>query len=113
MAVDKELYERYKAAKAQGQNITLAELKAQLEQERAGGYSASSYEEPAETISIVQNNYSSSTYTTTQTMPAQEPPKILTPTITYQTPIQEPEPVNNNSLKRYALIGYPLGHSLS
>ena len=34
MAIDKELYERYKKMKAEGVNITLAELKAQIEEER-------------------------------------------------------------------------------
>lgn len=112
MAVDKELYERYKAMKAQGQNITLAELKAQLEQERSISTNIQQ-KEPVQAVTSFGNSYNS-TITTEQPQPIQQQtPKILTPTITYQTPVQEPEHIQNNELKKFALIGYPLGHSLS
>ena len=106
MAIDKELYERYKQMKAQGQNITLAELKAQ--QERSAAI-ISANEEPTQTVTSWNN-----TFTSAVQNQLQETPKILTSTITYQSPIQEPEqPIQDNGPKKFALIGYPLGHSLS
>lgn len=81
MAIDKELYERYKKMKAEGANITLAELKAQIEEERNALSSA-----PVQT-----------TCQTTPTTPAyyNEQP-VQSPVNTYSS-TQQQEPITPSS----------------
>ena len=106
MAVNKELYERYKQMKAAGENITLAELKEQLEKERSSQNN---------TPVTPYNRYQQSqtpliNQPQRQTTPITQQPQIIQPVYKEQkqeifTPI--------NEVKKFALIGYPLGHSLS
>lgn len=179
MAVSKELLARYKEMKAKGINVTLSELKAQMEEEanattseiinetyeqsspiepesKYSSSSATSYTDnhletkPEEAENSWTTTYSNSySYTATQ----QETPKEeqqTTPSTWTQTPfstssyynnseqtiapneqsqtieqpqiqnIQQVEPVQpvqedsiNAPIKKFAVIGYPLGHSLS
>lgn len=178
MAVSKELLARYKEMKAKGINVTLSELKAQMEEEAnattseiinetyeqsspiepesnySSGSATSYTDNPLETKPEEANSwtttYSNSySYTATQ----QETPKEeqqTTPSTWTQTPfstssyynnseqtiapneqsqtieqpqiqnIQQVEPVQpvqedsiNAPIKKFAVIGYPLGHSLS
>lgn len=176
MAVSKELLARYKEMKAKGINVTLSELKAQMEEE-ANATTSEIINETYEQSSPIEpeSNYSSSSatsytdnhletkpeeaensWTTTYsnsysyTATQQETPKEeqqTTPSTWMQTPfstssyynnseqtiapneqshifeqpqIQQIEPVQpvqedsiNAPIKKFAVIGYPLGHSLS
>lgn len=179
MAVSKELLARYKEMKAKGINVTLSELKAQMEEE-ANATTSEIINETYEQSSPIEpeSNYSSSSatsytdnhletkpeeaensWTTTYsnsysyTATQQETPKEeqqTTPSTWTQTPfstssyynnseqtiapneqsqtieqpqiqnIQQVEPVQpvqedsiNAPIKKFAVIGYPLGHSLS
>lgn len=179
MAVSKELLARYKEMKAKGINVTLSELKAQMEEE-ANATTSEIINETYEQSSPIEpeSNYSSSSatsytdnhletkpeeaensWTTTYsnsysyTATQQETPKgeqQTTPSTWTQTPfstssyynnseqtiapneqsqtieqpqiqdIQQVEPVQpvqedsiNAPIKKFAVIGYPLGHSLS
>ena len=179
MAVSKELLARYKEMKAKGINVTLSELKAQMEEE-ANATTSEIINETYEQSSPIEpeSNYSSSSatsytdnpletkpedaensWTTTYsnsysyTATQQETPKEeqqTTPSTWTQTPfstssyynnseqtiapnehsqtieqphiqnIQQVEPVQpvqedsiNAQIKKFAVIGYPLGHSLS
>ncbi len=100
MAVDKELYERYKQMKAQGQSITLAELKEQLEKERNMSGPEPEQNTLPQNISSVSSVISSSFV-----------PKLVTQenTVSYGGHTDN----SASELKKFALIGYPLGHSLS
>ena len=75
MAIDKELYERYKKMKAEGANITLAELKAQLEEER-NSVSSTPVQTTTTETSTTQYNYEQPVQTplnTYSSAPQQEP----------------------------------------
>ncbi len=131
MAVDKELYERYKQMKAQGQNITLAELKAQLEQERnqtSLPTSSLPYEEGMnfnasenalkiqegctpvkKSVSLVSTPTQSYADNPNKTVAEESVSWAFSPT---QTDTENLD-ANRNEPKKFALIGYPLGHSLS
>ena len=89
MAVDKELLERYKQMKAQGINITLSELKAQIEKEKQTGYSSQT------TAATPEYNTKQQTQTTVWTNSYSEPTPPPSPQqqpqsqqYQYQTPIQ-------------------------
>ena len=102
MAVDKELYERYKKMKAEGANITLAELKAQLEEER------NSVSAPVQTIEQTVNNtpaYSNEpiTQTTiwTDTYSSPAPQEVITPS-SYSGNMDNYQPsVNSNYMSQF------------
>lgn len=179
MAVSKELLARYKEMKAKGINVTLSELKAQMEEEanattseiinetyeqsspiepesNYSSSSATSYtDNPLETKPEESENSWTTTYSNSYSYTAtqQETPKEeqqTTPSTWTQTPfstssyynnleqtiapneqshifeqphiqnIQQIEPVQpvqedsiNAPIKKFAVIGYPLGHSLS
>ncbi len=100
MAVDKELYERYKKLKAEGKNITLAELKEQLENERSSQTHTTQYSYNNISQQSAQQPIQPTIQSTVQ-------PAAIQTNIT-ETQIQQP-----NEIKKFALIGYPLGHSLS
>ncbi len=192
MAVNKELLARYKELKAQGVNVSLAELKAQMEEEN---YSVATpnYEQPTPAPTPVRTGFSALTSTPQAPSIQPAPTPIQTPEPTYyqqpqqqyvepnynepqpqqnsawsnsyysqtepvvtpesysnsyktehavntttysslyQTPLeptvdtQQPQqktpytgnvhsfdiPTEENNIKKYCLIGYPLGHSLS
>ena len=152
MAVDKmELLKRYKELKAQGVNITLTELKKQMDSSPEGVSHADNTQNPSSSAYATVKTESSPAFVssfmpqveTSQVQPQQvtepqvqtpqyqsyqqqfEPPQISMPTVKpEQTPLNEPVkysgnlsgtdvPVQNTEKKKYALIGYPLGHSLS
>lgn len=96
MTVDKELYERYKKMKSQGQNITLAELKEQLENERT----------------VSNKGQETSWNSNTETIEKRENFAINHLQSSVESSVMPVEP-KSNELKKFALIGYPLGHSLS
>lgn len=131
-----ELLKRYKELKAQGVSITLMELKKQLEAEE----NSAQQNEPNKSLQE-QPVYSSPTSTpafvTNYTETPQQPVEIPAPQPIRQpiatnifsssqqtiqktetqytgnvTPLQTPS-VHQEKIKKYALIGYPLGHSLS
>lgn len=109
VAVDRELYERYKKMKAEGRNITLAELKEQLEKERhSEAYTPRISDSPA---SLAETNRSVQLELTqsNSVQPAVQKP-LAQPFIQKQA---ETDYIQTNELKKIALIGYPLGHSLS
>lgn len=180
MAVSKELLARYKEMKAKGINVTLSELKAQMEEEAnattseiinetyeqsspiepesnySSGSATSYTDNPLETKPEEAENSWTTTYSNSYSYTAtqQETPKEeqqTTPSTWAQTPfstssyynnnseqtiapneqshifeqphiqnIQQVEPVQpvqedsiNAPIKKFAVIGYPLGHSLS
>ena len=152
MAVDKmELLKRYKELKAQGVNITLTELKKQMDSSPEVVSHADNTQNPSSSAYATVKTESSPAFVssfmpqveTSQVQPQQvtepqvqtpqyqsyqqqfEPPQISMPTVKpEQTPLNEPVkysgnlsgtdvPVQNTEKKKYALIGYPLGHSLS
>lgn len=179
MAVSKELLARYKEMKAKGINVTLSELKAQMEEEAnattseiinetyeqsspiepesnySSGSATSYTDNPLETKPEEAENSWTTTYSNSYSYTAtqQETPKEeqqTTPSTWTQTPfstssyynnseqtiapneqsqtieqpqiqnIQQVEPVQpvqedsiNAPIKKFAVIGYPLGHSLS
>lgn len=109
MAIDKELYERYKQLKAQGANITLAELKAQLEEERNNTYSAqtsapTTYTSEATTqqTPVYTSSYSSAPQTTpmqAQPLPQPQPlPQTKTP---YTGNIHYQQSPNSNYMSQF------------
>lgn len=137
MAVDKmELLKRYKELKAQGVEITLMELKKQMEgvnvatnflettneqsqPQASSSWTTSYYSQPMSKPEIVSEpqpavqTFSSSMPSGLNPLPQ---PKVLqsTPEQRYTGNISSSEPVRQNTeKKKYALIGYPLGHSLS
>lgn len=164
MAVSKELLARYKEMKAKGINITLSELKAQMEEE------ANPAKEEISTVQAPDTPYQqeqpdtntwTTTYSTNNYAEEQSTPTIQTPYQEQVSPIvqptqnfsfSQPEPLEQPSqqtnsyseqfveqkpisietpnsqcgntesfqpdaitapTRKYALIGYPLGHSLS
>ncbi|MGN0031328.1 MAG: shikimate dehydrogenase [Candidatus Gastranaerophilaceae bacterium] len=137
MAIDKmELLKRYKELKAQGVSITLMELKKQLEAEESSAQSNEPnkslqeqpvYSSPAPTPAFV-TNYTETPQQHVEISPQQPQVQPTTTSIfssqqqTIQkqetqytgnvTPLQTPT-VQQEKIKKYALIGYPLGHSLS
>jgi len=112
MAINKELYEKYKKLKAQGVNITLAELKSQMEQEQTA---ESNLQSPIAQPIQPSVEQPKPQWTTSYSQPVvqpvvqstSEPPQtpysgnFVAPTVQEQTP------------KKFGLLGYPLGHSLS
>jgi len=154
MAVSKELLARYKELKAQGVNITLTELKAQMETEGVDNskveFAAThSYTEPVQpqvyttpktetspafvssfnpsaanvisnsqpTVSEYTSSFQSNTF-------IDEQPSQVQSNSTIHREVREQNYTENVSsmdivtsseseIKKYALIGYPLGHSLS
>lgn len=179
MAVSKELLARYKEMKAKGINVTLSELKAQMEEEAnattseiinetyeqsspiepesnySSGSATSYTDNPLETKPEEAENSWTTTYSNSYSYTAtqQETPKEeqqTTPSTWTQTPfstssyynnseqtiapneqsqtIEQPhiqniqqvesvQPIQEDSInapiKKFAVIGYPLGHSLS
>ncbi len=143
MAIDKELYKRYKELKAQGVNITLAELKAgvvntatsQNESPQQTTYYNSI--SPAERKEFVneQSEFTNSREGFTRQTNSQSPytgnvrpngnqyqnyMTQFSQTAEYQTqPAQEfhgnvsPAETTPLPLTKFGLLGYPLGHSLS
>lgn len=136
MAINKELLERYKAMKAakteqqsspqhktgfaalsQTQTVTeKSDIKSQPEQQWNTTYSQNSQQSMPQNEII--NNYNSQ-FTTSQsfmtTAPMPETSDIFSqPTevpITHQQ--ENCPPVSEQKIKKFALIGYPLGHSMS
>ncbi|MBP3846268.1 shikimate dehydrogenase [bacterium] len=136
MAINKELLERYKAMKAakteqqsspqhktgfaalsQTQTVTeKSDIKSQPEQQWNTTYSQNSQQSMPQNEII--NNYNSQ-FTTSQsfmtTAPMPETADIFSqPTevpITHQQ--ENCPPVSEQKIKKFALIGYPLGHSMS
>ena len=90
MAVDKELYERYKQMKAQGVNITLAELKAQMEAEKSSNSSSSA----AQTVQTYQTEPQTQNtgWTTTYSATYQQESQPLPP----PQPLAQPEPLQTS-----------------
>ena len=116
MTVNKELYERYKAMKA----AKLAAAQKNETEKPKTGFGALSQTEKS--IKEEQVSYETSSETpqqTTQTTPACATEQMFIQNDIPQPPLNE-TPVanstvqsNENNLKKFALIGYPLGHSLS
>ncbi|MBQ8458845.1 shikimate dehydrogenase [bacterium] len=110
MAINKELYERYKKLKAEGVNITLAELKSQMEEEQNNSQT--------QTMSAPNNNLvkdiekSQPTWTTSYSNIQTQKPIETNPT-PYQGNFTTPIIQNEQKDKKFGLLGYPLGHSLS
>ena len=95
MAINKELYERYKAMKAQ-----------KLAQEQ--NTSEQVYVSPTP-HTVFQNTSYTQQFVTPS--PTQTPEPIVS---SYTGNVTEyKQEIGNNKLKKFALIGYPLGHSLS
>ena len=158
MAVDKELLARYKELKAQGINVSLAELKAGVNAgvENAGAgvnVNTGNMNSPHpnlphpgkeqvftgnESSAINYQSATSSTWQTTVNTAAQSPaiqqnatsynnsaatqytgnlenhPRLQEQTSVYTGNISQNLPdTQDNKTKKFALIGYPLGHSLS
>lgn len=136
MAVDKmELLARYKELKAQGVSITLMELKKQMESEQSVTIESSpapAQEQPTPIYSAPKTESTPAFVSSFNPQPqpvtpavsafvpsVSEPlpqPQILQPTPepAYTGNISSFEPVQQSTEKqKYALIGYPLGHSLS
>ena len=128
MAVDKmELLKRYKELKAQGVEITLMELKKQMEsgevieQVPQSQEPVVSEERPVEEEPVQQPQVTSSWTTSYYSQPTSTP--IVSELETVSTLVPQPilnvpqETVQQISLSKeaakYCLIGYPLGHSLS
>ena len=136
MAVNKELLAKYKDLKAQGVNVTLAELKAQMEQDNSEqntnveqtivktGFGA--LNNSANTINEVttpQTAYNSYTQPVTLHVPPQMSYNAIQSN-QYSAEVKQNEYTGNIDYtkipqqlevqaKKFALIGYPLGHSLS
>ena len=156
VAVDKmELLKRYKELKAQGQNVSLSELKAQMEAEISSdtGIASQAPEtpQPAQKVFSSAKTDSSPGFVSSFNPAPAPAPALSTPVSTAQNIIQPvqsrtheptiqpqiittaPQPIHTpapqpycgnvttaqmpnpteQTLKKYALIGYPLGHSLS
>lgn len=98
MTVDKmELLKRYKELKAQGVNITLMELKKQMDGVNdATNIQSQTYSTPKTDVPLAQTS-----------QPQTEPVKYCGNIASVDIPVQ------NIEKQKYALIGYPLGHSLS
>ena len=176
MAVSKELLARYKELKAQGINITLSELKAQMEEENSPKIEENPIQEQGSSVVEPQANSSFEQHKTEQSQnsgwtTSYSQPIAKTPVVSTTSSVEDcsknplPQPVNNssyennfssnfnwnssaqkpqleaqsprptsnettqqipysgnitqqipqeeNKLKKFCLIGYPLGHSLS
>ena len=143
MAIDKELYKRYKELKAQGVNITLAELKAGVvntatsqseSPQQTTYYNSISPAERKEFVNeqseltnsregFTQQTNSQSPYTGNVRPNGNQYQNYMTQfsqTAEYQTqPAQEfhgnvsPAETTPLPLTKFGLLGYPLGHSLS
>ena len=131
MAVNKELLERYKAMKA----AKLAQAEQNTQTPKTGFATLSQTQsaqttEPAQTSSW-QTNYSQNSYeqevTKTYNSQFNTPRSFMTPapmpestdifSTTTSTPTPEPvqyqPPIQEQTVKKFALIGYPLDHSMS
>ncbi len=164
MAVSKELLARYKEMKAKGINITLSELKAQMEEEANPAKEEiatvqapdTSYQQEQTDTNTWTTTYSTNNYTEEQSTPTIQTPyqeqvsPIVQPTQNFSfskpEPLEQPSQQTNSyseqfveqkpsfietpklqddntesfqpdaitaPTRKYALIGYPLGHSLS
>lgn len=128
MAINKELYKKYKQMKAQGINITLAELKSQMSESKQPEIATVNNAEPnLPNQSMPQNSLSdySGNISTCQ-INNDSYMNQFSPTAEIQSRIQ-PQPVTNTYCgnviqaeqatvtknNKYGLLGYPLGHSLS
>ena len=132
MAINKELYERYKQLKAQGVNITLAQLKSEMENETQISTTPSqsqnlqnnpqtqnvlhqennSYKPLEQNISSSNSGYQSNYMS--QFSSNQNSQNIITPTQnTFHGNVSDNIKKDSKVRTKYALIGYPLGHSLS
>ena len=140
MVSTKELYERYKQLKAEGKNVSISELRAQMESESANISSVTSVEGntpiQAESnttqnyigIQSTQNSLFSQASTQSYISPQELTPTPITPSAPIQNNYEKVSVQNYNTIvsgqnntntveepktKKFALIGYPLGHSLS
>ncbi len=121
MAIDKELYERYKKLKAQGVNITLAELKAQSTaattvQNAATPTTAttSAYEQPQVKYSgNIQQHQTLNQGYMSQFSSSFQSETIQTEKEEFHGNIKTAQTPQTQQTTKFGLIGYPLGHSLS
>ena len=135
MVSTKELYERFKQLKAEGKSVSISELRAQMEKEEKASENTAVNSSPAieetntaQTIQTTQTPGQSSLFETSspygqQTMtPAPLPGSTPIQNYSYQSQVQTIENDSMNQTetkieepktKKFALIGHPLGHSLS
>lgn len=135
MAINKELYEKYKQMKAQGINITLAELKAQMSENpqsepkitTVSQQNHSTLSMPQNSISDYCGNISSQQIQTVQNdsymnqFAPQSSVQTQMQTITNTSQTVQAYcgnvsgSISNTEIKnvKFGLLGFPLGHSLS
>jgi len=141
MSVNKELLERYKQLKAQGVNVSLSELKKQMEEENTcatksvTGFSALST--PVETAYSTAQTDTAPAFVSSFNPAQTKSLPITAQSADYNKPaaaglnndcyLQEQKTAHSEytgnvtstpaaaapEIKKYAVIGYPLGHSLS
>lgn len=110
-----ELYERYLAKKAKKLGISVEELKAQTSSPVSSSTEETPKIEPAES-KYVQQTIQGQIGQTTESKPeiTGGPIHIYSPLIMEKRePSPSVTPIKDNRENKFALIGYPLGHSLS
>lgn len=109
-----ELYERYLAKKAKKLGISVDELKARSSAESGQTFSNQTFSN--QSVQTASNQFGSSDNEPLQAKPekVEIPSYVFGPTKMEDTPNVSQTPVfNDNRENKFALIGYPLGHSLS